>query len=152
MIIRAHNSWPHLWSDFLHGRTPEQGRCEGEGLVHLRPGPPSSLEIPREESQAGYTLSNKGRTKELMAWKTRFFFKPGAKTYVSLHCEEHRERRDAAACGELHWWAELPPYLQLVSGGYVQLEEPIGWELTVHQLLRCPTQEGKSAGPSTTAW
>lgn len=39
---------------------------------------PSSSDISREESQVGYTLSSKGRTNELMAGKTRFFFKPGA--------------------------------------------------------------------------
>lgn len=76
MMIRAHI--PDLISGLISSMEEHKNKADmkGRGPSEI----PSSFEISREESQVGYTLSSKGRTKELMAGKTRFSFKPGAKT------------------------------------------------------------------------
>lgn len=52
-------------------------KADMPGRVHLRS--QVLLRSRGKKAREGYTLSSKGRTKELMAGKTIFFFKPGAK-------------------------------------------------------------------------
>lgn len=66
-----------------------KGRLAGEGPSESQ----VLLRSLRKTAREGYTLSSKGRTRELRAGKTLFFFKPGAKTYVSLSPKEPRQWR-----------------------------------------------------------
>lgn len=145
MIIRAQIPDPITGPIPSTEEHMNKDRYDGEGSIAIS----RSFEISKEESQAGYPLSNKGRAKELVAGKTRFFFKPGAKFQVPVRPEEPRQ------------WEIQEEYFRSCSD-----TELCGWQRAVHTsrgtyepgangppagVMLSPEEE-KTARPSPATW
>lgn len=81
------------------GNTRTKQTCWGRSLW----GPKSSWALQGKKAREGYTLSSEGRSRELMAGKTRFFLQPGAKTYLCFTAFWGAQTMEDTG---LQWWTE----------------------------------------------